>query len=617
MKKKLLTPVILLLIYGLQLYGQDHSFTASAPAAVTVGEQFQYVVEGSERGNLRLPEMPGFQLLAGPFSSYSSQSQWINGKMSMKTVVTYTHVLRATSEGTYTIAPATVRVGRKEYKTNEVQIVVHSGSSPSPGTAQPGQTAPVTPGDRKSTGVGNTKESAPVFLRILPSKREVYMGEQLVAALKVYTRVNTRPASSAKDVPYEGFFKKSLDPDAAAQRETINGEQYVTQVIQRHILIPQKSGEIVIPPYESEWMIQQRVKRRSNNIFDDFFNDPFFDNYKDVPVKLSTRPVSIHVKQLPPGAPAGFTGAVGNFTMDASLSAGEIEVNEALSLKITIRGTGNLPLLGKPEVNLPPDHDLYDVTRSVHSSTSGNRISGSVTFEYPIVARHAGRFRIAPVRFSWFDPVSKKYHTTTTEEFTFNVLKGKQEEGTGNVYVPGVMHESVDNLGRDIRDISREIPDFTPVASSLFANRIYRMLYPVTLVLGILILILIRLVSRRNADLTLVRNRQANRSARARLKKADRLRKGDLLDGFYEEIGKAIWGYLADKLNIETSRLSRELILEQLENRGVDRDLREELLRILDNSEFSRFAPSAEKSDVNQLYSDAAGLIRNLENSLK
>jgi hypothetical protein len=303
--------------------------------------------------------------------------------------------------------------------------------------------------------------------------------------------------------------------------------------------------------------------------------------------------------------------------MEASLSNNEIEVNEALSLKLIIRGTGNLPLLGEPEVNLPPDHDLYDLSRSLNTSTSGNRISGSVSFEYPIVARHAGRFRIAPIQFAWFDPKTEHYHTATTEEFTFTVLKGDGEESSGNVYVPGVMHESVDNLGTDIRDITRISKGFTPLSNALFATGWYRWIYPILLFLAVIMVIMIQVVSRRNADLKLVRNRQANKMARARLKKADRLRKSEDLGKFYEEIGKAIWGYLSDKLNIETSMLSREVVTDQLNKQHISGSLQEEFLRIMDESEFSRFAPSSEKTDVDQLFSDAASLIRNLENKLK
>lgn len=613
MGKKVLTSLTGLLLFGIWLTAQD-VFTASAPAVVKVGEQFQYVIEGSERGDVRIPAVDNFDILGGPYSSYSSHSQWINGKMTQKTLVSYTYILSAVREGSYNIPASIIKVGRKEYRTNVVEIVVNAagaGSSPgATGSAQQGAS-------NDGTAIRSSEDDA-VFLRVLPSKREVYVGEQFVSALKVFTRVNTRPGSSASDLPYEGFYKKSLDPDASAQQQEINGQVYVTQVIQRHILIPQKTGDLEIAPYESDWMVQQRVQRpRSNNPIDNFFDDPFFNGYQDVPVTLSTLPVIIHVKALPAGEPVGFTGAVGEFQMKASLSSNEIGVNEALSLKITISGTGNLPLLSEPEVNLPPDHDLYDVTRSVNTSTSGNRISGSVTFEYPIIARHAGRFRIAPVQFAWFDPKAGTYKTALTDEFNFTVVKGENDDASAGVYQPGVVQESVRDLGIDIRDISRGTPIFSSVNYSLFGSLAYRLFFPIALIITIVLIVLISVVARRNADLSLVRNRKAGRSARARLKKADHYRKANDPDHFYEEIGKAIWGYLSNKLNIETSGLSREVILSHLEQRKVPQEQRNELLRILEESEFSRFAPSSEKTEMNKLYSDAAQLIRNLENNLK
>jgi len=603
---------LFLLLITVMVIGQDGTFKATAPAVVRAGDQFQYVIEGSKQGDVLLPEMDEFQLLAGPFSSYSSHSQWVNGKMTMETVVTYTHIFRANQPGTFTIPPATVHAGRKDYKTNKVEIKVTGSTSQqaTQGGSGEGGTA------ENSAGTAATKGSDPVFLRVIPNKREVYVGEQLVSALRVYTRVNTRPAGGTKDIPYEGFYKKSLDPDASATRQDIGGEQYVTQVIQRHILVPQKSGKIIIEPFESEWMVQQRVQRQSNSVFDSFFDDPFFSGVQDIPTKLLTRPVAINVKPLPSGAPAGFTGGVGNFSMNAELSAGEVELNEALSLKVTIRGTGNLPLMGEPEVNLPPDHDLYDVDHTQNISVSGNRIGGSVTYEYPIVARHAGRFRIAPIQFSWFDPSTGKYRSTTSSEFNFTVLKGDTEDGTGTVYIPGIMQENVEDLGTDIRDITRIRPILTPVNYSIMGLRWYRMLYLIIVVLAILIILYIRTVSRRNADLRIVKNRKASRSALKGFKLADKYRKSGDEDKFYDEVGRAIWGYLADKLGIETSGLSREGILAELASRKLSPELQDEFSRIVDESEFSRFAPSSQKSGMDQLYRDAMQLIRNLENSL-
>jgi hypothetical protein len=613
MGKKILISLTGLIVFGVLLNAQD-GFTASAPPVVRVGEQFYYVVEGSVRGNVRVPGMDNFQLLGGPYSSFSSHSQWINGKMTQKTLQTYTFVFSAVTEGNFAIPASTVRVGRKEYRTNVVEIVVNAAGA---GTSQ-GGSGRAGQGANEDGTVVSSSEDDPVFLRVIPSKKEVYVGEQFVSGLKVYTRVETQRGSSASDLPYEGFYKKNLDADATAQQEEINGQVFVTQVIMRHILIPQKKGEVEIAPYKSDWIVPQRVQRqRSNNPIDNFFDDPFFNSSQKVSVTLYTLPVTILVRPLPSGEPVGFTGAVGDFQMKAALSSTEIGVNEALSLKITISGTGNLPLLSEPEVNLPPDHDLYDVTRSVRTSTSGNRISGSVTFEYPIIARHAGRFRIAPVQFAWFDPKAGIYLTALTDEFNFTVAKGENDDTSGEVYVPGVVHESVRDLGTDIRDISRDSPVFTSVKRSLFGSRWYRLFYPFAILLTLVLIVFISVVARRNADLTLVRNRLAGRSARARLKKADRFRKSGDPDKFYEEIGKAIWGYLSHKLNIETSGLSREVILEHLEKRNVPQEQRSELLRILEESEFSRFAPSSERSDMNILHSEAAQLIRNLENNLK
>jgi len=593
--------------------GQDSEFKATAPASVQVGQQFQYMIEGNDQGSVTLPGNDAFQVLSGPFSSISTQSQWINGKMTMNTVVSYTYIFKATRMGQFTLDPSTVKVGRKEYKTNEVAVnVVDAGTASQGAGAQ-------QPGAGGNAAAGNQPDE--IFMRVIPSKTDVYLGEQFVSGLKVFTRVRTRPASSGKDFPYEGFYKKSLDPDQSAQQEKINGVDYVSQVIQRHILIPQKTGKITIQPYETDWVVQQRVQRqRTNSAFDDFFNDPFFNDpfnsYREVPVTISTKPVTINVKPLPPGAPKGFTGAVGSFRVDASISDDNLDVNDALSLKIVITGTGNLPLIGEPEVSLPPDHDVYDVNKSSNISTAGNRLSGSITFEYPIVARHAGKFRITPINFTWFDPQKVRYETVTTPEFRFTVNKGEAEDQIGQIYVPGAMGEAVENIGTDIRDVIRGPAGLIPAYTTLFGKSWYWLAYTAILALFIATFILLRIIIKRNADLVLVRNRKASKMAHGRLKKADRFRKEGEQDRFFEETGKAIWEYLRDKLGIEISELSLDLVRSTLKDKGVNEELIGELQRIVEESEFSRFAPTSEKSNMDDIYRDSVSLIRNLEQNI-
>ncbi|MBN1132732.1 MAG: protein BatD [Bacteroidales bacterium] len=612
MKHKLIILLFFIPVISFTLKAQDTEFKASAPATVRVGQQFQYTVEGSEQGSVTLPRNDAFQVLAGPFSSISTQSQWVNGKMTMSTVVSYTYIFRANTEGEYTLEPSVIKAGRKEYMTNEVAIRVVDDGTPSSSSA-PGDPQP----DSKAA-----EEDVPLFMRVIPSKTDVFIGEQLVSALKVYTRVNTRPGSSTKDFPYEGFYKKAVDPDQSAGRETVNGQEYVSQVIQRHILIPQKTGKLVIEPYESEWIIQQRVQRqRPGSLFDDFFDDPFFSDpfgsYRDVPATIRTMPVTINVRPLPPGAPTGFTGGVGSFSLKAELSDDEVNVNEALSLKITITGTGNLPLLGEPEVNLPPDHDLYNVNKTSSIGTAGNRLSGSVTYEYPIVARHAGKFRINPITFSWFNPERKKYECVTTGEFFFTVNKTDTEQGIGQIYVPGAMGERVENIGTDIRDILRAPAELVPLSFTLSGSRWYWVAHILIFLLFVILFVILRIIIRRQADLKLMRNRKASKMARLRLKKADRFRKELDEEMFFEETGKAIWEYLCDKLGMDVSQLSVENVQAALIERGVTEDIVEELKRIVGESEFSRFAPSSEKSNMDDIYRDAENLIKNLEQNLR
>ena len=601
------------------LYAQDAEFVASAPASVQAGQQFQYTIEGNERGDIQLPVLEHFDHLAGPFSSFSSSTQWINGKMTARTTASYTYILRGNSPGNYTIPPAKVKVKRETYETNAVQVTV-AGSASSGGAASSGSAAGNHSAQTSQSGGVSAEQSSeqPVFLRVMPSKTSVYVGEQFVSELKVYTSVNTRPAGGLKEVPYEGFYKHALEADQTSSRENIGGRDHVTQVLQRHVLIPQKSGKMVIEPFESDWTVPQRVTtQRPRSLFDDFFNDPFFDRVQDVPMKISTRPVTINVKPLPGNAPSGFTGGVGDLNMTARLSSDRVTVNDAISLIATISGTGNISLTGAPKISFPPDHDVYETTKSMRINTSGNRVSGSVTFEYPIVVRHAGNFRIAPVSFSWFDPVKEAYRTINTQEFTFTVEKGDGAEQGGQVYLPGVRGDAVQDLGTDILDIRRTVPAFTPVGSSPVGSLTYWIMYMILLLLFLVIAVTLHMHYKRRTDMRLVRNRKANKMARNRLRLAEKARKADDTERFFEETEKAIWGYLADKLNIELSLLSRDTVSQVLTGTGVASGLQEEVVRIIEECEFSRYAPSSEKSDMQTLYADAVKLLNNLEQNIR
>ncbi|MEX0980623.1 MAG: BatD family protein [Bacteroidales bacterium] len=618
MSAKQFIPTAVLVFMAFMLHAQEPGFVASAPATVQVGQQFQYTVEGNERGDVQLPELENFDLLAGPFANLSSSTQWINGKMTAKTTASYTYVLRGNHPGNHTIPPAQVKVKRESYATNAVEISVTGSAS---GTASPSASSSGNQTGTASQAGNSTVEGEseqPVFLRVLPSKTSVYIGEQLVSELKVYTSVNTRPAGGLKEVPYEGFYKHALEADQTSSRENIGGKPHVTQVLQRHVLIPQKTGKLVIEPFKSEWTVPQRVTtQRPRSMFDDFFNDPFFDRVHEVPVEISTKPVTINVKPLPGNAPAGFTGGVGDLKFTAKLSDDQVTVNDAVSLVVTISGTGNISLIGAPKIDFPPDHDLYETTKSTKISTSENRVSGSVTFEYPIVARHAGKYRIAPVGFSWFDPAAGRYMTTTTEEFNFTVEKGDGMESGGEIYMPGIRGDEVQDIGTDILDIRRTVPLFTVAGRSPLDNSVYWIIYILLFILFLVVAFTLRIYYKRNADVRLIRNRKASKMAKSRLRIANKACKANDMEKFFEETERAIWGYLSDKLTIELSSLSRDSASEVLAKAGVSEDIQSEMIRIIDDCEFSRYAPSSEKSDMQKLYNDAVSLLHNLEQNIR
>lgn len=601
------------------MFAQESSFTAKAPATVQMGQQFQYTIEGNERGSIQLPDLKNFELLGGPFQSFSSSTRWVNGKMTAETTASYTFVLRAAATGEQIIPAAKVKVNKENYETNPVKINVVGSSSGQSGRTNANGSTISSRQDQASTVEA---EEQPVFLRVLPSRKQVYVGEQLVTELKVYTSVNTRPTGAMKEVPYEGFYKYQLEPDQSSSRENIEGKIHVTQVLQRHVLIPQKSGKLVIEPFESEWTVPQRIQNnRSGNALDDFFNDPFsdpfFDRVRQVPVKISTRPVTINVKSLPENAPGSFTGGVGDFSFNARLSANQVKVNESLSLIVEISGNGNIELIDPPKVDFPPDHDIYESTKNTTINTKGNSVSGKVTFEFPIVARHAGKFRIAPIQFSWFDPNVERYKTATTKEFVFSVEKVDGTAQDPKVYAPGTIGEDVENIGTDIVDIRRNIPAFRKIGQSPLHRGVYWITYLLLLLAFIATVTILRVYFSRRADVKLMRNRKASKMAKNRLRVADKARKSGNTEKFYEEIEKAIWGYLSDKLSIDLSALSRETVSEVLSTTGDHEELQEELIRIIDESEFSRYAPSSQKSDMDSLYADALKLIHNLEQNIR
>lgn len=573
------------------LYAQKANFTAAAPAEVTMGVGFNYTITGNENINtssIELPEIEGLRHISGPSTFISTQSSIVNGKIQNITNVTFSYTFIAVKEGKITIPAVVIKSRNKNYSTNPVEINVIAAASNH--GAKPGMSeSPDTPKQFTS--------SDKYFIRLIPSKQKVWLGEEIMVSAKVYTSENLR-FSEIKYPELEGFWKQELEADQQADRETINGNQYLVQVFKRDLLIPQKTGKINITPVDVTILVQQRVRTQRRNPFGDFFNDPFFndpffDSYQNVPENLKSNPLTIEVKPLPQNAPLSFNGATGSFSIDLSAGKDIIKVNEALTFKFTVKGKGNLALLNAPKINFPPDVEVFDPKSSKNITHSVNGTNGSVTFEYVVIPRYPGSIRIAPVDFSFFDPVKGEYQSLKTKEIIIKVEKSEakdQAEILGlQQNIPGALKEQVTSLNTDILFIKTNMPVFSIYGKILTDNIMFRIIFPAGIIIIVILFILQRKRNKRNSDLAYVRTRKARKIAVNRLKRAKKL----LMDkdpGLYDEILKALWGYIGDKLSVDQANLSRQTASEGLILNHIPEEIIQELIELIENCEMARYA---------------------------
>ncbi len=578
-------------------------FKASAPAVVQTGQAFNYSLNGNRQGSVELPEMKGIRLIAGPGQSISTQSSNVNGRLQTVTNVAYTFALMIDEVGEYEIPGAKITSGGKVFTSNAIRISAIKGTSQVQSTAVPDQ------------GQGNES----VLLKIIPSRRDIFIGEQILVETKVLVRENLQ-VTGLDEPKYDGFWREEIKADNFMGNDVVNGKSYRTQVIGRDLLTAQKAGSLKIAPARMDVMLRKKVKsQRNSGGFDDFFNDPFFrdpfERFENVPASFTSNPITINVKPLPSGAPSTFTGAVGQFSFNASLSRDSLQANESLNLKITIKGNGNLSLIDIPKVDFPPDLEVFEpkTNSSLTNSTQGT--SGIISFEYLIIPRNQGDYRISPIEFSWFDPSSVTYKTVKSEEFNFKVRGQTEGEGEGdaNQIAQGFFRDEVKDINADIRYIKTDPGTLHKKRLNLLRTG-WLMVYPLGILLLVVLLVIRRKSLERRANARYIRNRKANKMAAKRLANARKLMAaGD--DNFYDEILKAFWGYFSDKLGINTSELSREKIHEKLKIHNVPGEFIGSLWELLDECEYSRYAKGA-RSDKAKIYHNAVKRLSDIEQIL-
>ncbi len=601
----------------------DPKLTVSAKKQVVVGERFQVVFEANAEGkNFQAPSFDGFTIVGGPFTSSSSSFSMVNGSMSHTVKNSYTYALQAYKEGTFRIGAASLTVKGNKISSEpfEIQVLPDDGSHAS---ASGGGTS----GSGSQSQSQNTNDpqvsGKDLFLKVTPSKKSVHVGEQIVLTYKLYTKVPVSSLQVGKMPSYAGFWTKDIsDNNGGSLRQSseyINGVEYTVAEIQKVIVVPQRSGKLNIDPMSIECVAQIRTEsnnRRSNDPFDIFFNDPFFNrNIVNVKKELSTGTLAIEVKNLPDSSkPASFAGAVGSYTFKSDIDKTELKTNEAFTLTLTVSGTGNIELLQMPEPNFPPDFEVYDPKITTAPSVTAQGLSGTKKAEYLVIPRRAGNFNLSPVEFSFFNPANGTYTSLRSDNYSVHVEKGSGDEGDGGVYASN--QEGIKYLGSDVRHIMTGNPHLKAKHSSFFGTAPYFVVLLAMLLIFIIMLLVSKKREQSKEDTMANRNKKATKVARGRLKKADQYLKVKDQNNFYTEMSQALWGYIADKLGIERSKLSMDTVSETMKEKNVPDDLTQQFIDTLNSCEFARFAPGNAEEKMGDLYQKGIEVITKAEKVL-
>ena len=617
--------ILFLMLCPLWLWAQDDpTLTVSTKKQVMVGERFQVVFEANAEGkNFQAPSFEGFTVVGGPFTSSSSSFSMVNGSMSHTVRCTYTFALQAYQEGTFHVGSATLTVKGKKVSSEpfDIKVIPDDGShaAPSGGGSSSGQ------GQSQQNTSDPQVSGKDLFIRVIPSKKSAYVGEQVVLTYKLYTKVPVSSLSVERMPSYAGFWTKDItDNNGGSLRQTseyINGIEYTAAEIQKIVVVPQRSGTLPIDPMIIECIAQIRTesnRQRSMDPFEAFFNDPFFNrNIANVRKELTSQTLNLEVKSLPEnGKPASFAGAVGNFNFKSEIDKTELSTNEAFTLTLTVSGTGNVELLQMPTPVFPPDFEVYDPKITMNVNNNANGLSGTKKAEYLVIPRRAGSFTVPAVEFSYFDPSKGAYQTLSSQPYEIKVEKGKggDEGSSGGIYASN--QEGIKYLGSDIRHIMTGNAHLKPMHTVFFGSAAYFVVLLVLLVLFVILLFVLKKREQLSQDTAANRNRKADKVARGRLKSAAQFLKAKDQDKFYVEMSQALWGYIADKLGIERSKLSMDTVNETMKAKNVPDELTQQFIDTLNSCEFARFAPGSAEAKMDDLYQRGIDVISKAEKVL-
>lgn len=624
MKRASLAILIILFASVARMFGQD-AIRVEVPNVVAVGEQFNvnFIIEGEKKPtDFQWSAGQDFQLVWGPQKGTSTSVRIINGKRSTSSQTTFTYILVANSAGTFSLPAATAVLDGEDISSSQISIqVVNDGTSSPSGQSQgdrsQGGRSSEDAQEEMSRSGSSEIPSGDLFLRLSLSRSNVVIGEPITATLKLYQRVNIAGFENAKFPSFNGFWSQETYSPSNIEftRESIDDKIYNSAVLRSYVLIPQQSGTLTIDPSELVCLVNVRAASRpSTSIFDSFFQD----DYRTIRKRVVAPAVQVRVSALPSGQPASFGGGVGDFSVSAKLTSDKLKTHDAASLVVTVSGRGNISLLEEPDVSFPPDFDVYDTKTTLSTDKSNGGISGSKSFEFPFIPRSHGEFTIPPVEYAYYDVSSGKYVVAKTEPLTINVERGKATEASSaSAPVQGIERKDVRSLADDIRFITTKLPSFTKEGSFFVGSPLFTLALVLLLLCAVAVHFSFRKLAAMRADVAGTKNRQATKMALKRLKLAGDYLDKNLYTAFYEELHKALLGFVSDKLGMDMSEINRDSIASALMAGGVGEERTGEFVSLLEACEFARYSSQAEQDGMASHYSQAVEVISSIDSSLR
>lgn len=615
MKKFLL--IIAAVVFTQFLTAQNVTFSAAAPAKVGVGQSFQVKYTLSAKGsNITLGDYSNFKFVNGPSTSSSSNTQIYNNQVTQSVTYSYTYVFQPINIGTFSIGGATITADGKQYTSNAISIEVEKDPVQTQNSRSQNNYDPwanfYNQQQPKAASAPKEITNEDLFIRVIPDKTNVYKGEPINVVVKLYTKVDLSGLEELTFPSFDSFYAEELESATRLNytRENHNGSTYNVAIIRRYLLYPRVTGNVVIEACEATCQVRQPASG-GNNVYAQFFS-----YYENVTRKIKSAAINITVKSLPT-APDAFTGAIGNFTVKMVQSEDTVNVNDAVSFKFTVSGTGNFNMIECPEIVWPKEFEVYEpvASQNLKSTTAG--ISGTKTWEFTAIPRYPGKFRLGKLNFVFFDSGTKQYKTLNTNEINLAVRKDKNDTKFGDTDY-SYSQKKVEYIGNeDIQFIKRGNLNLISSYKPLIQKGVIWLYYLLPLASFVTISILLRKKIKENADMAAKKVKMAGKTSRKRLKLARKRMQQNNKNEFYKEITNALWGYAGDRFGIPVAELSQDKVVVVLDALNTDPGLIIKFTSLIDKCEFAHFAPESPQTSFEAIYSEAVEVIEELEQKIR